>query len=149
YSAQACGPMALGRTRAYHALTFRQSRRERKTGRNNMSMLSAGTMNGTDVKNPRGESLCEIKDLMIDLTSGRGAYAVVSFGGLRGIGNKLFAVPLAALKQDAANKCFVMATTKERLENAHGFDKDHWPDFADRTWQTAVHKHYETSPYWS
>ena len=113
-----------------------------------MSMLSSSTLEGTDVKSPTGESLGDIQDLMVDLTTGRVAYAVVSFGGLLGIGNKLFAVPLQALKQDAADKSFVLNTSKEALDNAHGFDKDHWPDFADRTWQTEVHKHYNTAPYW-
>ncbi len=113
-----------------------------------MSILSASTMQGTDVKSPTGDSLGDIEDLMIDLTTGRVAYAVVSFGGLLGIGNKLFAVPLRALKQDAADQCFILNTTKDALDNAHGFDKDHWPDFADRAWQTAVHKHYNTPPYW-
>ncbi len=113
-----------------------------------MSMLSSSTMQGTDVKNAKGESLGDIKDLMIDLSSGRVAYAVVEFGGLFGIGSKLFAVPLQAMRQNAADKCFVMDTTKQALENAHGFDKDHWPDFADRTWQESVHKHYSTTPYW-
>ena len=112
-----------------------------------MSILSASTMQGTSVKGPTGDSLGDIKDLMIDLTTGRVAYAVVSFGGLLGIGSKLFAVPLQALKQDAADKSFVLDTTKEALENAHGFDEDHWPDFADRSWQTAVHEHYKTAPY--
>ena len=113
-----------------------------------MSILSASTMQGTSVKGPTGDSLGDIKDLMIDLTTGRVAYAVVSFGGLLGIGSKLFAVPLQALKQDAADKSFVLDTTKEALENAHGFDEDHWPDFADRSWQPAVHEHYKTAPYW-
>ena len=113
-----------------------------------MAILSTSTIEGTSVKSPAGESLGDIKDLMVDLTTGRVAYAVVSFGGLLGIGNKLFAVPLQALKQDAANKCFNLDTTKDALETAHGFDKDHWPNFADRTWQTAVHKHYNTTPYW-
>jgi len=113
-----------------------------------MNMLSATTIQGTDIKSPGGESLGDIKDVMIDLSSGRVTYAVVSFGGLLGIGNKLFAVPLQALEQDAANNCFVLDTTKEKLENAQGFDKDHWPDFADRSWQTAVYKHYDTTPHW-
>ncbi len=113
-----------------------------------MSMLSAGTMNGTSINNPKGESLGDIKDLMIDLNTGRVAYAVVEFGGLFGIGSKLFAVPLKALRQDAANKCFVLDADKQSLEKASGFDKDHWPNFADRSWQEAVHKHYDTSPYW-
>lgn len=113
-----------------------------------MRMLSANTLQGTDIKSPNGDSLGDIKDVMIDLTTGRVAYAVIAFGGLLGIGTKLFAVPLQALKQDAGNKCFIMDTTEEQLENAHGFDKDHWPDFADRNWQTELHKHYNTSPYW-
>jgi sporulation protein YlmC with PRC-barrel domain len=113
-----------------------------------MSILSSSTMEGTDVKSPAGEDLGDIKDLMIDLTTGRVAYAVVSFGGLLGIGSKLFAVPLQALKQDAVNKCFTLDTTKEALEQAHGFDNDSWPDFADRSWQTTVHAHYKTPPYW-
>lgn len=106
-------------------------------------------MQGTDVKSPSGEGLGDIKDLMIDLNTGRVAYAVMSFGGLLGMGNKLFAVPMQALKQDAGDKCFTLDTTKEALDTAHGFDKDHWPDFADRTWQTAVHEHYKTTPYWN
>ncbi|MEO8543208.1 MAG: PRC-barrel domain-containing protein [Burkholderiaceae bacterium] len=114
-----------------------------------MTILSTSTMAGTDVKSPRGESLGNIKELMIDLSSGRVAYAVVEFGGLLGIGGKLFAVPLLAMKQDAANKCFVLDTNKKALENASGFDKDHWPDFADRKWQTSVHDHYKTTPYWN
>jgi hypothetical protein len=55
---------------------------------------------------------------------------------------------MMALKQDAVNKCFVLDTTQEAVENAPGFDKDNWPDFADRSWQTAVHEQYKTAPYW-
>lgn len=113
-----------------------------------MSMLSASTLNGTSIKHPKGEGLGDIKDLMIDLSTSRVAYAVVEFGGLLGIGSKLFAVPIKALRQDAGNKCFVLDASKASLENAAGFDKDHWPDFADRSWQEAVHKHYDASPYW-
>lgn len=113
-----------------------------------MSLLSATTLNGTDVKNSKGENLGDIKDLMIDLASGRVAYAVVEFGGLFGIGSKLFAVPLLAMSKDADNECFVLDTTKEALEQSPGFDKDKWPNFADLTWQEEVHKHYNTPPYW-
>ena len=113
-----------------------------------MTVLSATTLEGTNIKNPAGEGLGDIKDLMIDLETGRVAYAVVEFGGVLGIGSKLFAVPLPALKQDSVNECFVMNTSQEALERAPGFDKDEWPDFADRTWQTAVHEHYSVEPYW-
>ncbi|MCK9984207.1 MAG: hypothetical protein AzoDbin1_00679 [Azoarcus sp.] len=112
------------------------------------AMMSAGTLTGDDVYNPQGEDLGEIKEIMLDMRSGRVAYAVLSFGGFLGMGEKLFAVPWGALKLDAANKRFVLNVEKERLETAPGFDKDHWPDMADQTWGRDIHTYYGTTPYW-
>jgi hypothetical protein len=76
------------------------------------------------------------------------AYAVLSFGGFLGIGNRLFAIPWQALKLDPVNHRFVLDVPRERLENAPGFDKDRWPDWADTTWASSVHQYYDTRPYW-
>jgi hypothetical protein len=57
-----------------------------------------------------------------------------SFGGVFGIGSKLFAIPWSALTLDADEKRFILDAPKERLENAPGFDKDHWPSMADQDW---------------
>jgi sporulation protein YlmC with PRC-barrel domain len=112
------------------------------------SVLSASTITGDEVRNPKGEDLGSIKDLMIDLASGRVAYAVLSFGGFLGFGDKLFAVPFTALKLEPDEHKFVLDVDKQKLDRAHGFDKDNWPDMADRKWQTDVHKVYGTEPYW-
>ncbi len=69
---------------------------------------------------------------MIDMQSGRISYAVLSFGGFLGMGDRLFAVPWQALKLDTENKRFTLNVSKEQLKNAPGFDKDHWPTMADR-----------------
>lgn len=114
-----------------------------------MTMLSASTLTGDKVVNPQGDDLGDIKDLMIDVDTGQVAYAVLEFGGFLGMGSKLFAVPLAAMRLDRENKCFVFDRNKETLENAPGFDKDHWPDFADRTWGSQVHDFYGVPPYWN
>jgi hypothetical protein len=45
-------------------------------------------------------------------------------------------------------KRFVLDVSKEQLESAPGFDKDHWPAMADRSWATGVHAHYDVNPYW-
>jgi sporulation protein YlmC with PRC-barrel domain len=58
------------------------------------NVLSATTMIGDAVRNPQGEELGELEELMIDLDAGRIAYAVLSFGGFLGIGDKLFAIPI-------------------------------------------------------
>ena len=68
---------------------------------------------------------------MIDVPSGRVAYAVLSVGGFLGIGDRLFAIPWEALTLDEDRLCFVMDVDKHRLENAPGFDKSNWPDMAD------------------
>jgi hypothetical protein len=111
-------------------------------------VLSAGTISSDNVKNLQGESLGSIRDLMIDVDSGQVAYAVLDFGGFLGIGSKLFAVPWQALHLAPEEKCFRLDVQKERLEEAHGFDPDNWPDMADRTWQTEVHQRYGQEPYW-
>jgi hypothetical protein len=83
---------------------------------------------------------------MIDMASGKVAYAVLSYGGVLGMGDKLFAVPWAALTLDTANKRFTLNVLKEALTDAPGFDKDRWPSMSDSTWASGVHKFYGT-PY--
>lgn len=111
-------------------------------------IMAADTLEGDAVKNAAGESLGTLDHIMIDVPSGRVAYAVLSFGGFLGMGDKLFAVPWAALKLDPANKCFVMDASEEDLKNAPGFDKDHWPTFADEKWAVEIHTYYKSHPYW-
>ncbi len=107
-------------------------------------LMGADTLNGNDVYNSDGEDLGDIKEFMIEMSSGRVAYAVLSFGGLLGMGDKLFAVPWSALKLDTVNKRFTLNVPKSRLVDAPGFDKDHWPAMADAAWATGVHKFYGT-----
>ena len=110
-------------------------------------LMGADTLIGNDVYNHKDEDLGDIKEIMLDVPNGRIAYAVLSFGGFLGMGDKLFAVPWEALKLDTENECFVLNVEKERLENAPGFDPDRWPDMADSTWQSEVHSYYGTEPY--
>lgn len=107
-----------------------------------MTVLSSSTLSGEEVVNRDGENLGDIKDLMIDVNSGQVTYAVLEFGGFMGMGSKLFAVPLSAMKLDTENKRFILDQSKERLENAPGFDKDDWPDFADEMWNESIHSYY-------
>ena len=112
-----------------------------------MQLLSSTTICGDKVVDPAGEKLGDIKDLMIDCDNGRVTYAVLEFGGFLGMGTKLFAVPLEALRLDAGNKRFILDADKDRLEDAPGFDKDHWPDFADPAFADRVHAYYGTTPH--
>lgn len=110
-------------------------------------LMGADTLIGNEVFNQKDENLGEIKEIMLDTSNGRVCYAVLSFGGFLGMGEKLFAVPWSELKLDTANKRFVLNVEKDRLKNAPGFDKNDWPDMADQSWVDKIHSYYRTKPY--
>lgn len=109
--------------------------------------LSASTIEGDAVVNAQAENLGHIEDIMLDVETGRVAYAVLSFGGFLGMGNKLFAVPWQALQLDRENHRFILDVDKARLENAPGFDKDNWPDAADQEFLTAIYDYYHAPAF--
>jgi len=111
-------------------------------------VLSASDMIGFGVRNPQDEDLGKIDDLMIDTAEGRVAYAVLSFGGLLGLGAKQFAIPWDALSIHPNEEYFIMDVPKEKLENAPGYDKDNPPEQASREWLGGVYSHYGYEPYW-
>ncbi len=115
--------------------------------RENPQFLSAGTIKGDKVVNRAGEDLGKIEELMIDLEDGRVAYAVLSFGGFLGMGNKLFAIPWKALSLRPHEHAFLLDVDKEVLEKAEGFDKDHWP-VTDHAWLGSMYTYYGHQPYW-
>src|ERR1022692_3463421 len=96
-------------------------------GRWMQSVLAADTLTGDKVVNRQKEDLGTIEHLMIDVKKGRLAYAVLSFGGFLGMGDKLFAIPWGA----------------------PGFDKAHWPNMADRAWGEELCTYYGAKPYWT
>jgi sporulation protein YlmC with PRC-barrel domain len=111
-------------------------------------VMGASTLSGDDVVNRQGEKLGTIEEIMLDVPTGRIAYAVLSAGGFLGIGDKLFAIPWRSLTLDPENKCFVLDIAKERLEQAPGFDKERWPSMADENWARELHTYYRVRPYW-
>jgi sporulation protein YlmC with PRC-barrel domain len=111
-------------------------------------VLSASTLAGNSVVNGQGEDLGNIKELMIDINRGTVAYAVLSFGGFLGLGDKLFAVPWDAMTVEADRERFVLDVPKEKLENAPGFDKDNWPETGDDEWLGDVYDYYGSERYW-
>ena len=113
-------------------------------------VLSAASIIGNKVVNTDGEQLGNIKDLVIDLDDAQIAYAVLSFGGFLGLGDKLFAIPLEALTFDPRENQVVLDVDKDVLKNAPGFDKDKWPDTAqyEAGWLLDIYEYYGYSPYW-
>lgn len=112
-------------------------------------LLSASSINDKNVKNTSGEDLGNIKELMMNTNKGTISYAVLSFGGFLGIGDKYFAIPWEAFsfsKED--DDCLILNVPKEKLDNAPGFDKENWPEHAKDTYLTDVYTHYGYPRNW-
>jgi sporulation protein YlmC with PRC-barrel domain len=112
------------------------------------AVLSASTLIGDSIVNREGDDLGDLEELMIDLTSGRIAYAVLSFGGFLGLGEKLFAIPWDALAVDQEEERLILDVDEEMLEDAPGFDKNDWPATPGRDLVRQAYDHYGYEPYW-
>ncbi len=97
-------------------------------------LMGASSLIGNDVYNHQDEDLGDIKEIMLDMEGGKIAYAVLSYGGILGVGEKLFAVPWEALTLDTENERFILNVEKAKLDVAPGFDADNWPDRPDSAW---------------
>lgn len=113
-----------------------------------LQVSRASKIIGANVKNPKGDNLGGIKDLVLDPVSGHVVYAVVSFGGVLGLGNKLFAVPWSVLHWTSNKEYYVLDLDKDTLKNAPGFDKKHWPDSSNK-WdlqRDEINQFYHVAP---
>lgn len=102
---------------------------------------------GQNIQNSQGKEVGEINDIVLDAGSGRIRYVAVTYGGLLGVGNKMFAVPYEAFQcksdpDDHAKTIVVLDVTKEQLDGSEGFDEDHWPNFADSKFTMDLDKRY-------
>lgn len=103
---------------------------------------------GMTVKNDAGENLGQLKDLVVDTSTGKICYAAVASGGFLGIGEKLFAVPFGDLKLTTSGEAgrevmhLVLDVRKDAIENAPTFDKSNWPNFADKNFTDKIDKYF-------
>ena len=109
-------------------------------------LMGASTLIGDRVRNSQDEELGTIKEIMLDMRTGQVSYAVLSFGGFLGMGDKLFAVPWDALTLELERKSFLLKVDKTRLQGAPGFDKHKWPDMSDPSWAKQIRSYYGAQP---
>jgi hypothetical protein len=100
------------------------------------------------VKSPQGEDLGKIEEIMIDMELGRVVYAILSFGGFLGLGNKWVPVPWDAVALQPDEKVLVLNIEKEKLQKAPNFEPATLPDLANRQWGAVIHTYYGYPPYW-
>jgi sporulation protein YlmC with PRC-barrel domain len=111
--------------------------------------VRASKLIGTNLKNSNDESVGEIKDLVMDASTGKVRYVAVTYGGFLGLGSKLFAVPFEAfhVRQNTSaltpgDYTLTLDVTKDQLKGAQGFDNDRWPDFANAGFTQELDRRY-------
>jgi uncharacterized protein YrrD len=112
------------------------------------SLIAAEKVNGTNVYNMDGDKLGTVEDIMLDKISGKAIYAVMSFGGFLGIGEKQHPLPWSSLTYDQDKDGFVVNLDKRKLEQAPTLDPADedfiWtPDYGRR-----VDQYYGAPTYW-
>lgn len=111
------------------------------------SGLRASKLIGMNIENSQEKNVGEINDIVLNSRTGEIEYVAVTYGGFLGVGNKMFAVPFEAIKckidpDDHDDHILVMNVTEKQLEGAQGFDEDHWPNFADKSFTDDLYKRY-------
>jgi PRC-barrel domain protein len=112
------------------------------------TLISSDKVEGTSVMNPAGEKLGSIENVMIDKLSGKVAYAVMSFGGFLGIGDRHHPLPWGMLKYDTNLDGYVVNLDKQMLEKAPTYADDERVDLADEEYGRRLHDYYNVPPYW-
>ncbi len=112
------------------------------------ALISANKVEGTTVKNVAGEKLGSIEEIMIDKRSGKVAYAVMSFGGFLGIGDRHHPLPWSVLIYDTSLEGYVVNLDKRVLEQAPTYGSDERVDLADEVYGKKIHDYYHVPPYW-
>jgi hypothetical protein len=112
------------------------------------TLVASDRVEGTPVRRSDGSKVGTIERLMIDKLSGNVAYAVLSFGGFLGMGQKHLPVPWARLKYDRTLGAYQVDLTAEELARAPSFAADKDFDWGDRSREVEIHDFYRVPPYW-
>ncbi|RUO97559.1 PRC-barrel domain-containing protein [Hyphomicrobium sp.] len=102
-----------------------------------ITLISAGKVQGTPVVDPSGNSLGEIYDVMLEKRTGRVAYAIMSFGGVLGIGKKYHPLPWLALKYVPEAGGYVVGIPKDALMDGPTIENSGAP------WETGLQQKIE------
>ena len=116
--------------------------------RETAGLIGSDKVEGTYVYDAKGEHIGSVERVMIDKVSGQVAYAVLSFGGFLGMGQKHLPIPWARLTYDRVLGAYHLDLTEEELKRAPSFPAGEDFDWGDRSREIEIHNYYRVPPYW-
>ena len=120
----------------------------RHASRHDAVLLGTTSFYGDTVYDVAGKQLGEIAEIVVDLQSGRVAYALLAGGSFPGTEQRLFAIPWGAVTIDRAFQRCVVNIDLQRLISAPSLGEEVLPRMTDLHWATAVHTYFGCKPYW-
>lgn len=112
------------------------------------SLIASDRVEGTPVRRSDGKKIGTIERLMIDKLSGNVAYAILSFGGILGMGQKHLPVPWSRMQYSLLLEAYEINLTDEELAKAPAYAADKEFDWGDRTREAELHAYYGARTYW-
>ncbi|WP_293865367.1 PRC-barrel domain-containing protein [uncultured Alsobacter sp.] len=109
-------------------------------------LIAADKVEGTGVYDRDGHSLGTVSTVMIDKLTGKVAYAVMSFGGFLGLGERYHPLPWRTLTYDTRLGGFVVDITKDQLEAAPSYVAADSP-WSDPQFGRSVYDYYNVPWY--
>lgn len=113
------------------------------------TLISADKVEGTSVFNAEGEKLGTVDTVMLDKRGGNVAYAVMSFGGFLGMGEKHHPLPWQTLTYDETKHGYVVNLSKDQLKKAPTMSVGEYERLADRAYGESIYNYYGVAPYWN
>jgi len=119
------------------------------TATGHTSAIRAKKVIGTNVKDTTGQKIGEIEDVVLDKLSNNIMFAIVSFGGFLGMGEKYHPIPWGALKYDEREGSYVVSFTKEQLKAAPADSIEELTKDDGMAYRDRAYDYYKTPRYWT
>lgn len=110
------------------------------------TLIAASKVNGTNVYNLQGESIGSIYNVMLDKRSGKVAFAIMSFGGFLGLGEKYHPLPWSLLRYNDRQGGYIVDLSRDRLEGAPSYAAGSTPDWSNRAYGQEIDTYYGVGP---
>ena len=111
-------------------------------------LISSDKVEGTAVYNCQEQKLGSVHNFMVDKVTGQVAYAIMSFGGFLGIGEKYHPLPWRVLTYDERLGGYVIDLDRGQLEAAPTYEPSYDPNWADRSYGNRIDDYYGVPSYW-
>ena len=107
-----------------------------------VSLIGSDKVQGTSVFDADGNKVGSIERVMIEKTSGRVSYAVLSFGGFLGIGDDHYPLPWPSLKYNVELGGYQTMVTVDQIKGAPKYGAGGEWNWADPTRTKGLDDYY-------